>query len=628
MPKIKATPRTNDTVTIKAKTTQGQYKTPQGFKWWKAQSDIQLAREVLSTATYLKEMQQFRYRQAGIFTRLYGNMPLHNFVGSGMNNLSSSQNLPVDRPTMNVIQSVVDTKISRITQARPRPLFLTDAGNWKQRHLAKQMNGFIQGEFYQTRAYELGEIVLRDCSVLGSGAVKIVESLDEKVALERRLVLELLVDPNESLYGNPRQLYEFKLVDRSILAEYFPKKDELIETAENAFPDNSGDASRTVADQIMVVEAWHLPSSKNATDGRHVIGCTEGILLDESWTKEKFPFVFLHDTPRILGFWAQGAAERLLGTQTEINMLLQTISASINLVGVPRVFVEEGSKVIKSHINNQIGAIVTYRGTPPSYQVAPCMPQEVYAQLQRLIDFAYQQEGVSQMSAQSTKPAGLNSGEALREYDNLQVDRMYTLSKRYATFFEDLAYAVLDKAIEIAKRTGKYETVYPDKTGMKQIDLPKVEALDDPFVIQCFDSSSLPKDPSGRLDKVTELMQAGIVTPQEGRRLLDYPDLEQEEMLANSGEERILKDLDDIVMNGKFNPPDSFVNLELANQLVVQYINLYTTKELSESRMGMLRDYFTQIQSLTQAAQPPPQQGQPMAQPMPAPQSSLLPISQ
>lgn len=628
MPKITKREST-DRVTIKAKTKANpESEARQGYKWWKANSRKELCGQVLATATYLKDQQQYRYRQAGIYSRLYGNMPISNYVGSQFNKLTPGNNLPIDRPTMNVVQSCVDTLVSRITQSRPRPIFLTDNSDYKERNLAKQLNGFIAGELYQTKAYELGPLILRDAAVIETGCIKIFETSDAKVGLERKLLTDLTVDINEARMGNPRQLYEFALMDRSVLAEYFPEYRSDIAKAEQAYPDTNPDSSETVSDQIMVVEAWHLPSGKNANDGRHVIACSSGVLLDEDYKKDKFPFVFLHYSPRLIGFWGQSLAEQLMGTQVEINKLLQTISQSINLVGVPRIFVEDGSKVVKAHLNNNIGSIVTYRGTKPSYEVAPCVPQELYGQLQRLVEYAYQQSGVSALSAAAQKPAGLNSGEAIRNYDDLQSDRFASLVRRYDNMFVDLAYQIVDLAKDIAERDGKYQTVYPNKNGTKEIDLPAAKILDDPFVIQCFDASSLPRDPSGRMQKVTEMMQAGLITPQEGRRLLDYPDLEQVEKLANASEERILQILDEIVESGKYTPPDPFMNLDLATQLVTQYYNLYSQAKLEEKKAQQLRTFFTQVQALKAEAMSAmqPQPGvQPQANPMQTPQSELVP---
>lgn len=626
--------KSNEREQISVKTKSDPLNQKKIFKWWKAKSKQELKEQVLSTVSVLKEQQQYRHRQAGMFARLYGNKPLYNYIGSGVNKLQNSQGLAADRPTMNVIQSCVDTLTSRITQSRPRPVFLTDNGDYKERNLAKQLNGFIMGEFYQTKAYEIGEQVLRDAEVLGTGCFKVFEK-NNKVAIQRVLATDLLVDPNDAFLGDPRQMFELRLIDRDVLSEYFPKYRSDIAKAEQAYPDNGDEAQKSVADQVIVAECWHLPSGEGSDDGRHVIVCTEGVIYDskdeeDGFKKDKFPFVFMHYSPTIAGFWGQGLPEQLMGTQVEINKLLFQISKSINLVGVPRIFVEDGSKVMKTAFNNEVGSIITYRGTPPVYSVAPCVPGEMYEQLQRLINYAYQQSGVSALSASSEKPAGLNSGEAIRNYNDIQSDRFASLNRRFDRLFIDLAYQVIDKAIDIAEREGSYQTVFPHKNGTKEIDLPNIEMLTDPFVIQCFDSSSLPRDPAGRLQKITEMMQAGILDMNEGRRLLDFPDLEQVERLANASEERILQILDEIVDNGKYTQPDPFMNLDLATKLVTQYYNLYSQAKLEESKAQKLRDFFTQVLALkTQAMQAmaPPMlsNGTPTALPEAPPTNPMIP---
>ncbi len=317
-----------------------------------------------------------------------------------------------------------------------------------------------------------------------------------------------------------------------------------------------------------------------------------------------------------------------MGTQLEINSLLFTISRAIKLVGVPRVFVEASSKVNPAHFNSDVGTIIPYNGTKPIFEVAPCVPEELYAQLQRLIQYGFQQSGVSGMQASGEKPAGLNSGEAQRVYDDIASDRFASMSRRYDNLFIDAAYLVVDVAMDIAKETGSYQTVYPGKDGTKTIDLPNIKMLQDPFVIQCFNMSSLPRDPAGRMEKVVEMIQSGMITIKEGRRLLDYPDLGQMEKLANASEERIFQYLDKIIEDGVYTGPDSFMDLQLAKDLVVQYYNLYVPAKLEEDRCQMLRDFFEQVGGLlTEATAPPPQaaQPQPTANPMPTPQSPLVP---
>lgn len=597
-------------------------------QWWLTDDSDKAAMQMLTSAAFLKESQGYRFRQAAVYARLYGNQSLYSFAGNNISKMDSQLGLPSERPTFNLVQSVTDTLVSRITQSRPQPVFLTDNGDYKQRTLAKKLNNFTAGEFYNTKAYEKGTTCLRDALVEGTGVLHIYEDQDQKVALERVLLTELLVDPNEAMYGEPRQLYRMKLVDRNVLIANFPKYKKQLELAAKGTPDNSSDASKSVADLVMVVEGWHLRSGKNTTDGRHTLACSTCSLLDEEYTKDRFPFVFMHYAPRLLGFWSQGVAEQLMGTQMELNSILYTISRAIKLVGVPRVFQEDGSKVMSAAHNNEVGVIVKYRGVKPSYEVAPCNAPELYAERDKLIAYGYQQCGVSALQASSQKPQGLDSGEAIRSYDDISTDRFASLARRYDNMFIDLTYQIIDLAKDICERDDAYSTIYPNKNGTKEINLKKADLINDSFIIQCFTQSSLPKDPAGRLAKVTEMVQSQMISLQEGRRLLDYPDLEQIEKLANAGEERIFQILDDIIETSKYTPPDPFMDLELATTTVTQYINLYGQAKLEESKAQLLRDFFAQVQTLKQAAMPPAQPNSPampQAAPQAPPTSPLIP---
>lgn len=604
-------------------------------EWWKALTHNQLAQDLCSTAAYLKTAQTYRIRQLAVSVRLYCGLSVYSYAGSSVSKMDRTKTLPDDRPTFNLIQSCTDTLVSRLSQARPEPKFLTDGGDYKERHLARQLNQFVLGEFYQTHAYEKGTKMLRDAIVTGSGALKVYEGDDKRVAIDRVLVTDLYVDDNDSINGEPQQMIQLKLVDRDRLAAANPGKRAVIEGAPQSTPDQGADAGKTIADQVMVVEGWRLasgtdPEAPGYIAGRHTIATVNGIIWDEPWHKTKFPFVFLQYSDPFLGFFGQGLATQLFGTQMALNRILYTIARAITLVGVPRVFIDQSSKVVKAHNNNEIGVIITYAGTKPSYEVAPCNAPELYAERDKLIQYGFQQCGVSAMQATSQKPQGLDSGAAIRSYDDISNDRFAELSKKLENVYVELAYLVTDTAMDIAKREGSYQTVYPNKDGTKEIDLPAMDFLKDPFVIQCFTESSLPRTPAGRIQTVTEQVQAGMLTIKEGRRLMRFPDLEQNERLDNASEERIFQILDAIVEDGKYAPPDAFMDLTLASQLTVQYINLYLAAKLEEDKAEQLRTFWKQVQVLIGLSTPAaaPAAATPQANPMPLPQSPLVPNAQ
>jgi hypothetical protein len=588
------------------------------YNWWNAQSDTELVSQVLSTTEFLKRTNLMRIRQASIFTRLFSGKPLYNFLASN-STLDNSNQLPIGRPTANVCYSCTDTLVSRISQDRPKPIFLTDNGHYKERKLAKEANAFIQGELYRTKAYDLGTLALRDGCVLGNGFLKVFPK-NGRVEVEQTLETELLVDFNDAYYGKPQSLIQMKLVDRGVMEAMNPKKIDIISAAAHGNVDSTPRSTETVTDQFIVSEAWHLPSIiafkdgkfVGSKDGRHVIVCSEGVILDESWEKACFPFVKFSYNPNIVGWFAQGLIEILMPTQMEIYRMLIVASQAIELMGVPRVMIEEMSKILETSFNNRIGTIVKYRNTPPEFVNAESNSPEIYQWIQWLIQNAYMMSGVSGMAAASQKPAGLNSGEAIRSFDDLQTDRFAAVAKRYQNMYTELSYQMIDCARDIYKKEGKYSTVYPGKDGTREVDFKNIDKLNDTFVIQCMEESSLPKDPAGRQAKLSEMLAAGEITPQEFRRLSNFPDLEQSDRLAVALEERILHALDDIVDNGAKNyaaiAPDSFIldPSDLATTLCVNYINLYATQQLEEDKMQVLRDWFTQVQMLKQQAAPPP----------------------
>lgn len=627
-PKVKAPGRSTERVKIQAKTREATKLPIAAYQWWNAQDDDTLAFQLISSANYLQKTQQYRIRGASIFSRTYSGKGLMNYALNSKI-IDTSNQLPVRRPTMNVTQSCIDTLVSRITQNKPKPTYLTTGGNYKQQKLSANLDQFIAGEFYRCKSYEKGGMSLRDGCVFGDGFIKVFEE-NKKVMHQRTLTTELFADKDDSWYGEPRQFVQFKLSDRGVIAAMFPDARLDIAKANKAYVDGSGESSETISDQIILVEGWHRRSSESSLDGRHVIACSAGIILDEPWNKDYFPFVKMSYNPHSVGYFGQGLAEMLMGTQLGIDTILRTISEAMNVVGVPRVFMDEMSKIMETSINNNIGAIVKFRGNPPIFNTSMSNAPDVYEHLMRLIQFAYQISGISQLTASGVKPAGLNSGEAQREYLQTQDERFNSLDQRYTTQYNELAMMTTDLANDIYKRDGEYTTVYPGKDGLAELEFPDLDELKDTYVIQCYDESSLPRDPAGRQAKLSEMLASGEITLQTYQRLSTFPDIAANDRLANSLKNRILKILDDIVFDSKEPVIDPFLldPTDLATSTAVQYINYYSTMKLEEKKMNMLRNFIVQVQQAKAEAMPPPvvappagapQANNPNAAPPPAP---------
>jgi len=599
-------------------------------RWWMLEGGD--AADVISgTLNLIRDAQSFRATQWIVSSRLYGNLSPTTLAGVSFSKLAAQQPALRDRISYNLVQSVVDTVVAKITRNRPKPLFLTSGGDYRKQREAKKLNAFLDGVFYENATHEIGTTVFRDASVWGDGFIHVFAKGD-RVCHERVMASEIFVDDVEALYGQPRQMHRVKQVDRQVLFDMFPDDADKIAGAK---PSRTEEAGRSiVADMITVRESWHLASGPGADDGRHCITIDGAVLGEmEPWPHQWFPFARVQWCPRLYGYWGQGLAEQLQNIQLEINKILWIIQRSFHLAGSFKVFIENGSKIVKEHLNNDIGTIVNYTGVPPQYVVPQIVSPEVFAHLQNLINKGHEQAGVSQLAASSLKPEGLNSGRAIREYNDIQQDRLHVPAKSYETMYMDVARLSIEVIKMIAAEEKGYEVRVPGRKSIERIEWKDIKLTDDDYVMQCYPVSSLPSDPAGRLATIQEYAQAGFLSPRQARRLLDFPDLDQVESLANAEEDYLTMVFDKIVDDGDYTSPDPLDDLAMSKQLCLEYYAKGKANNLREDRLELLRRYLEQINEIEQAMMPPPvpqmpmpgATGMPLAPPMPMPASELVP---
>jgi hypothetical protein len=575
----------------------------QSLRWWTLKSNTEIANSISGVLRFLKDHQTERVKQSVVGARLYGNMGMFGLAGISYSAIASVSAGMRDRVTYNVIQSVIDTLQSKMAKNKPKPYFLTSGGNYKEQRKAKKLNQFVEGVFYENKAYEFGSNAFRDGCVWGDGIVHVFER-NGRVCFERVVNTELFVDEIEAFDGNPRSMHRVKSIDRDILYDLFPNHHKDIEEAKEGDQSSKNGNYPNVADMVEVRESWHLPSGPDAEDGLHIISLQDKVLFKEAWKHDFFPFARFKWCPKLYGYWAQGLAEQLQNIQMEINKLLWLVQRSFHMAGTFKVFLENGSKVVKEHLNNDIGIIINYTGKPPVFYVPQIVPPEIFQHLLTLKQSAYEQAGVSALNATSEKPAGLNSGKALREYDDINTDRFQTVGQAYQAFYLDLAKLAIATIKDISEdNKGSYEVTVPGKRFLKTIDWKDIDLEDDQYVMQCYPISSLPNDPEGRLQTIQEYVQAGWISPREGRRLMDFPDLDQVETLANAEEEYLMEVLDKIADDGDYTPPEPMDNLQMAMELGQWFYAVSKMQNADQDKQELLRTWIQQVAQLMQKAQ-------------------------
>lgn len=572
------------------------------YRWWRSDAPKD---SMFDTWRQIDRSDTDRLNSFDRYQKLYGN---RNYVGNTPGGFSYDLNNWDDKVTLNVIKSMCDTVTSRIAKSKPTPRFLTSGGNRSLQKKARLLERYVDCQFYLSKIKEKGPEVFRDCTAFGTGVLKVYRD-GKKICSDRVHPSEIYVDQAEGFYGEPQNIYQVKYIHRDVLLEAYPEKEAIIKMAGQSSSDDTflgpDERQDSTVDLVKVVEGWHLASGPDAEDGRHQIAVDGGVLFDEEWKYDYFPFVFIEWSPRLRGFWGVGLAEELTGIQIEINRLLMKIQKAFHLLAVPWVFVEASSKVKQAHINNQIGAIIPYTGTPPVVRPNQTVSPEIFAHLDRLYQRAFEIAGVSQLSATSLKPAGLTAGVALREFSDIETERFAVVSQKYEQMYMDAARRIVDLGKEIAEEYPDYTVVAEqDKYTVQEIKFSEIDMDRDAYVLKIFPSSSLPRTPSGRLAYIQDLLNNAMISPEQALELLDIPDVENYMDLQNAGRHNIERIMEKILDKGQYEAPEPFIDQKEALIRAQQHYNkAMDQQDVPESHMRLLRQFMAALNEQIQKAQ-------------------------
>jgi len=576
--------------------------------WWQGKKDPHAA--IDKYVTVLRDDQSSFYDDLNIYMGLYGGRPLHNSGDS----FKYRNNRP--RLTFNIVHSLCQAATAKIAKHRPGISFLTSGGDWSQRNKAKNLDKFIQGQIYSTKAYQVTQKAFLDACIVGTGVVKVLME-HGRTKLERIPMVELTVDGAEATHGDPRQIFQTKMVSRHVLAAKFPKQKNQILEAVEGIDDSSGEETK-YSDLIKCHEAWHLPSGPESNDGRHVISIANATLLDEEYDKDYFPFIFVRWTDSPISFWGDGLAKEVKGIQVEVNKLLAQIQEQMHLA-TPKVFIEETSKVVNAHLNNRVFGAIRYRGTPPQFFIPRSVSGEMFQHLDRLVNQAYEMTGISQLSAQSKKPVGLESGRALREFSDIESERFMVVGQAYENVFIDVSRQLIALVKDATEDGEKYLSIsFTPNSGVEKIEWADVDMKEDEYIMRIQPIGSLPQTPAAKLASITEMHMNGMFTKEEAHQLLDFPDLDRANRLKNAHVELIDQMIDSMIDKNKYTPPEPYSLSDAAIERVQQSYNLGKLEGVPEKRLELLRRWIAQAVSLLEKAQTPqPPAGPPMPPGMP-----------
>lgn len=481
---------------------------------------------------------QARRAQFFHYARMYGGFEQATTMPLGGVDPAAQMFEPASLP-YNVIRSATNTLTAKVIKNRPVPMYLPVGGDHRLHRRVRYLNRFVPGLFHHFNFWGRRHASVRDAGLFGTGQM-LVQRDGRRISVENLYPWEVYVDPVDARGGDPRSLYLIRYLDKGVLQGRFPRHAEAIEVApvldESFYPTTDVFA---LTNRCTVIEAWHLPSFPGAKDGRHTICLLDETLLDEPYTRSDYPIARLVKDPAIGGYWGLGLGDELSGFQDEIMTMHERMSYAHRIVGGQIWFLPAGSQIYATDFNDDIGVVIEHTpGLQPSSVNPQPVHEQTYEYFRGLIPDAYGFSGISQMSAQSQKPAGVTAALALQTLDDIETDRFIGFERADEEFAVEVGRLMLRVVREIAETYGEFSVLSAGRGSGEEILWTRdVDLGEDSYVVQAWPTSLLPKTPAARMQRVLELGANGYFDKPQVLKYLDLPDTTQEEALMLSARE-------------------------------------------------------------------------------------------
>lgn len=532
---------------------------------------------------------------------------------------------PLNANSENCIQSVLDTLVSRIGTQKSKATIYTRGADFDVYLKGRQLDKYLWGEFQGLDIHAKQRKWVLDAMVCGTGIMKIAVDWEaDDIVAEITNPDEIIVDQRECASGGlPQTLFHRRLVSKLWVKEKFGTNKRVKAKIEEVKKNERYTSYRTpTPDQVVLIEAWKRPTLPGGDDGLHVISIDGLELFSEKWEEDDFPFVFLRwaDAP---GFYGRSLVSDLLGMQIRLNKLNEAIEWGQDVMCVPRVFIDQGTQVLDTRLDNQIGKVVRFRGTVPEAITWQAFHAEMYNERDRVRASMFEFAGVSQMSAQNKMPdqMRMDSSEAIREFGAHEDERFNDKAQSIEEGTLRIAQKILKCASELYTRNKDKTRKVTYRSGnlVEQIDWSEVDMAADKYVMQVAASSVLNLTPAARKDKLNFWFTNGLISPQKYMSLSGEPDLEHMSELQAAPTEHTEWQISQM-LKGKPQVPDP--NGDLVEAVITvnnTYLHVCTLENTPPRVKTVLQNWLLTAEHLMNQPAPQPEVMMPPGPPPPMP---------
>ena len=424
----------------------------------------------------------------------------------------------------NVIRSCIDTLGSKIASQKVTPFFNTVNGTFREIQVVKAAQQFFDILYDELNVNKTVVQVFVDSCITDRGIIYV--NKDNK-NIERIQPWQFFFDPREYAYGQLTHC-AFKKTDypASLLTE------------------------KTDLQTVTLHEYWSIKEHIHAT----YIEELNKVSFDK-WDANILPFAILRWSNPVKASSSTCVVDLLFGIQKQINYLLSQIKdASKASFGI-KYIVPTDSDVKINRLNNSNGEVIEYtpqmtpNGVMPVQPITPAfMDGQWFTALQQFKQDAYEMVGISQLSAMSQKPSGLNTGVGLQTMEDIESDRFETQLNSVIRVYVDIAKICMEVFDPL-------EEVLPSSIYRGHITWKDITEARNLMSIQFSSLDKISKDPVVKQQIISQWVNSGYISRAHAMQLMEVPDDTRGYSLMNNSLNAVMSVIDDCVEKDIYDVP-------------------------------------------------------------------------
>ena len=586
------------------------------IRWWEQDGD-DLAAAILSTLTSLERFEQKRRARYRRNLQLFEGRSITGLHAAAYYDLSESSHEQYDATRVGLARSIVNTGLAKIAgKQRPKTQYVATDADWSAKRQAKKKERAIEAAMLarQGNRQDGWEVALRsyrDCLIGDCGVLNWYADCEEKrVAIDRVIPLEIIIDPLEARNGNPSNLFRLYPYDKDNLAERFPQfRTEILDApalSEESYGTDLYGTGIEVSRQTLVREAWRLPFSSEKP-GWHAITVGGKTLVKEPWTRPFFPFEFFVWEEWFAGMFGTSLVDIVANVHDELNAWAQRRSDAERLSSQATLVYEEGSVNDEALQGNEAVQLVPMKQGSQAAGVAPptWMPPAEFSQAslswwQIMKGLGYEMPGMSEQAATGQVPQGMTAAIAMRTHDSISTERHSIQWQQYERVMAiGAARQIIACLRDLEADDPSYWKKWPGGEFLKDIKWDD----EDQYHVQPAAVSGLVNTPEDRKQLAQDLYDRQLIGPDAFLRVIQAGDIDREIGKANKQSALIDKwieqwldaDVDDIREGrfDKFRPPIKWMNL---TEGIVQVGAAYMEAEMDDAPPEILDLFIRWLQ--------------------------------